>query len=175
MPEQQPDQPGRQDEPGRKPRGMTFRSWVDQQISEAAERGAFENLAGAGKPLPDRGPDADQAWLMDWLRREGVNTEELLPTPLRLRKESSRLAEKVHQLRTEGEVRAAVAELNERIMSWRRLPVGGPPIFVAQVAEEAMLGRWRDAHQEPLPAPEPAAGPASRDQRRRPRWRRRRR
>ena len=38
----------------RKPRDMTFRSWIDQQISEAEERGAFDNLPGTGKPLQNR-------------------------------------------------------------------------------------------------------------------------
>ena len=65
----------------RKPSELTFRSWIDQQIDDAARRGAFENLPGAGKPLPDRGPNADEAWLMDWVRREGLSTEEMLPTP----------------------------------------------------------------------------------------------
>jgi hypothetical protein len=32
----------------RKPADMSFRSWVEQQISEAEERGAFDNLRGAG-------------------------------------------------------------------------------------------------------------------------------
>ncbi len=136
----------------RKPPELSFRTWIDQQISEAAERGAFDNLPGAGKPLPDRGPDADQAWLMDWIRREGVNTEELLPTPLRLRKQSSRLAETVHELPSENAVRKVVGELNDRIMEWRRLPLG-PPIFVPVVDEEAMVTRWRDAHPEPQPPP----------------------
>ena len=36
----------------RKPPEITFASWIDQQINEAAERGAFDNLPGAGKPLP---------------------------------------------------------------------------------------------------------------------------
>jgi len=34
---------------GRKPAGMSFPSWIDQQINEAAERGAFDHLPGAGK------------------------------------------------------------------------------------------------------------------------------
>jgi hypothetical protein len=38
----------------RKPAGMSFTSWIDQQIDEARERGAFGNLPGAGKPLPKR-------------------------------------------------------------------------------------------------------------------------
>src|SRR2546421_291580 len=67
----------------RKPREMTFASWVDQQVSEAAERGAFDNLPGAGKPISRRG--GTDAWLQDYLRREGGSAAELLPTPLRRR------------------------------------------------------------------------------------------
>jgi hypothetical protein len=33
----------------RKPREISFTSWIDQQIAEATERGAFDNLPGAGK------------------------------------------------------------------------------------------------------------------------------
>src|ERR1700735_310073 len=74
----------------RKPPEITFTSWIDQQINEAAERGAFDNLPGAGKPLPKRTEDAAQAWLRDYLRRENVPAEDLLPTPLRLRKQVPR-------------------------------------------------------------------------------------
>ncbi|MGH3204980.1 MAG: DUF1992 domain-containing protein, partial [Streptosporangiaceae bacterium] len=86
----------------RKPPDLSFTSWIDRQINEAAERGAFDNLPGAGKPLPKRtDADAAQAWLRDYLRREGVSADELLPTPLKLRKETERLAETVQDLRSE--------------------------------------------------------------------------
>jgi hypothetical protein len=140
----------------RKPHDVTFRSWIDQQISEAEERGAFDNLPGTGKPLPNRG-DAENAWLIGWMRREGISTEELLPTPLRLRKQSSRLASTVHELGSEQEVRDAVAELNYQIVEWRKIPVG-PPIFVALVDADAMVARWREA-QPPLAAPRPGTAP----------------
>ena len=69
----------------RKPPGVSFNSWIDRQIEEAAERGAFDDLPGAGKPLPDRGDqDVGQAWLRDYLRRDAAPSTELLPTPLRL-------------------------------------------------------------------------------------------
>jgi hypothetical protein len=143
----------------RKPTGMTFWTWIDQQISEAAERGAFDNLPGAGKPLPKRGEDDDgQAWVRDYLRREGVSTDVLLPTPLKLRKEAAALAESVPAFRSEQDVREAVAELNHRIMEWRRIPLG-PPIFVALVDEDAMLAAWRAVQPAPS-APEPAEPPA---------------
>jgi Domain of unknown function (DUF1992) len=160
----------------RKPQGMSFRTWIDQQISDATERGAFDNLSGTGKPLPGRGDrDDPDAWVIDWVRREGVSTEELLPTPLKLRKQSARLAESVADLGSEREVREAVAELNERIMEWRKLPIG-PPIFVPLIDSEAMVGKWQDAQAE---APSAVAEPVIADAvlagiGRRRRWRRRR-
>ena len=43
----------------RKPPGTSFTSWIDQRVSEAAGRGAFDDLPGAGKPIPRRREDAD--------------------------------------------------------------------------------------------------------------------
>jgi Domain of unknown function (DUF1992) len=138
---------------------MSFTSWIDQQIAEATERGAFDNLPGAGKPIPNRG-DADDgmAWLRDYVRREGVSAEELLPAPLRLRKEAQRLAESVQDLSSEQEVATVVADLNRRIMEWRRIPLG-PPVFVPLVDEELMVSRWRDGRPVTPPA---ASGPVAR-------------
>jgi hypothetical protein len=152
----------------RKPPDLSFTSWIDRQISEAAERGAFDNLPGAGKPLPKRGDeDAAQAWLRDYLRREGVPAEELLPTPLRLRKEVERLTATVQELRSEHEVRAVVADLNRRIIEWRRIPTG-PPLFLPLVDEEILVSSWRDR-----PAAAPAAPPPPHAPPPPPRWWRR--
>jgi hypothetical protein len=150
----------------RKPLGMSFTSWIDEQIQEAAERGAFDDLPGAGKPIPNRGDeDAAQSWIREYVRKEGIPSEDLLPTPLRLRKDAARLSETVSGMPSETAVREAVAKLNERIMEWRRIPIG-PPIFVPLVDEEAMVGRWRAVQPpaQPAPAdeaPEPAGPPAT--------------
>jgi hypothetical protein len=154
---------------------MSFRSWIDQQIADAEERGVFDNLPGAGKPLPRRRHgevDYGQAWLRDYARREGVAAEELLPTPLRLRREIERLKEAVPRMRSEDEVRETVSDLNQRILEWRKIPMG-PLIFVPLVRKEEMVSRWRAAQaartasREELSAPPPAA------RRRRGGWRRR--
>ena len=156
----------------RKPREMTFASWVDRQVSEAEERGAFDNLPGAGKPISRRG--GTDAWLQDYLRREGVSADELLPTPLRLRKEIERLTETVQDLRSEDEVREAVKGLNRRIAEWRRIP-DGPPVYLRLVDGDAMVTRWRDAHSRPsAPAPAPPGGRDPDSPPRRSRWWRRR-
>jgi Domain of unknown function (DUF1992) len=150
----------------RKPLQTSFASWVDQQIAEAEERGAFDNLPGAGQPIP-RGGGTD-AWLRDYLRREGVSADELLPTPLRLRKEMERLAGTLEELSSEQEVREVVKGLNRRIVEWRRIPTG-PPIFLRLLDEDEMAARWRDAHCKP-PSPAPAARPARDTPSSRPRW-----
>jgi Domain of unknown function (DUF1992) len=158
----------------RKPPGMSFASWIDQQIDEAAERGAFDNLPGAGKPLPNRGETDDQAWLRDYLRREGVSAAELLPVPLKLRKEVERLTGTVQDLRSEQEVREVAAELNRRITEWRRIPVG-PPIFLRLVDEELMVRKWRDARSAvpSTSAPAPAGRTTRAGESADPRWWRR--
>jgi DnaJ-like protein len=143
----------------RKPAGMSFRSWIDQQIEDAADRGLFDDLPGAGKPLPKRNEDAAQAWLREYLRREGLSTQDVLPTPLKLRKEREVLAEMGPVLPSEDDVRNAVADLNGRIMEWRRFPLDSP-IFVPLVDEEQMISRWRAAHLEPDPADVDRAEPA---------------
>jgi hypothetical protein len=145
----------------RKPQGMSFTSWIDQQILDAEKRGVFENLPGAGKPLdlkPESDADYGQAWVRDYARREGVQPEEFLPTPLRLRREAELLAEAVAEMRSEREVRETVADLNRRIVDWRRIPVG-PPVFVRLVNSDEMVDRWRQA--QAARQPHPPAGPAA--------------
>jgi len=157
----------------RKPAGMSFTSWIDQQIDEAQERGAFDNLPGAGKPLPKRRESDDGlTWVRDLLRREGLPTDELLPTPLKLRRQSERLAESIQELGSEQEVRGAVAELNRQIAEWRRIP-HGPPIFVRLIDADAMVSRWRGLRAAPAPAASrPPSGTAAARPARNPFWRR---
>jgi DnaJ homologue, subfamily C, member 28, conserved domain len=167
--------------PRRKPPQMGFTSWIDQQVAEAERRGLFDDLPGAGQPLNLRpgAPDGDygQAWLRDYARREGVPAEEMLPTPLRLRREIERLAETAGEFRSEQEVREAAADLNRRIVEWRRIPVG-PPVHVRLVNADDLVDRWRAARSARA-AQEAAARAAERHQAdqsgtpapRRPRWR----
>jgi hypothetical protein len=130
----------------RKPQGMGFTSWVDQQIADAERRGVFDDLPGAGKPLnlKPSGGDYGEAWVRDYASREGVQPEEFLPTPLRLRREIERLSEAVGGFRSEAEIREIAADINRRIVEWRRIPVG-PPIHVRLVNADDLVARWRAA------------------------------
>jgi DnaJ homologue, subfamily C, member 28, conserved domain len=136
----------------RKPAGMSFTSWIDQQISEAADRGAFDDLPLTGKPLPRRAENDDLAWIKEKLAREGVSADELLPPPLKLRKERQRLIDAAAQFPAERDLLEAVSDLNRRIAEWRRIPVG-PPIHVPLADEDELLARWRAAHPAPVARP----------------------
>ncbi|MDA8319028.1 MAG: DUF1992 domain-containing protein [Actinomycetota bacterium] len=154
----------------RKPPDLTFASWIDQQIAEAEARGAFDDLPGAGRPLRNRGDgDAGQAWLRDYLKREGIPAEDALPTPLRLRKAAERLRAGIGDFRSESEARAAITDLNEEIVRWRRFP-DGPPIFVSLLDADDLIARWQAARAD-RPAAQ-TARPAPQRQPRRPtrRW-----
>jgi hypothetical protein len=160
----------------RKPRGMSFTSWIDQQVRDAERRGLFDDLPGAGKPLnlkPTGDGDFGQRWMREYATREDVQGEEFLPMPLRLRREAELLAEAVSDMRTEEDVREAVSDLNRRIVEWRKIPEG-PPVHVRLVNKDEMVARWRTAHAARTarpPAPLAGAAPdAGRRASRRP-WR----
>jgi hypothetical protein len=138
---------------------MGFTSWVDQQIADAERRGVFDDLPGAGKPLnlKPTGGDYGEAWVRDYARREGVQPEEFLPTPLLLRREIERLNEAVGGFRSEAEIREVAGDINRRIVEWRRIPVG-PPIHVRLVNADDLVARWRAA--QAARAARPATGGA---------------
>ena len=135
----------------RKPPGLGFESWVEKQIREAAERGAFDDLPGAGKPLPGLNrPHDEMWWIKDKIRREGLSADALLPEPLRLRKEIERLPETVAALPTERAVRETVAELNRRVVDWLRAP-SGPQVHVAPVDADEVVEMWRATRRASAP------------------------
>ena len=121
---------------------VVFESWIDRQIREAIERGEFDNLPGAGKPLrglSDR-PD-DDWWIKQKLEREQLAPP--LPTSLALRKEAARIHETVAELRSEDAVREVVEDLNVRIVDALRRGLDGPRIVVAKVDVDEVVRRWR--------------------------------
>src|SRR4051812_22528563 len=86
----------------RKPPGMSFETWVDNQISRSIARGEFESLPGAGKPLRDL--DREETaydWALAKARREGVDTAAMLPPGLALRRERDGLPQRAERLTSE--------------------------------------------------------------------------
>jgi hypothetical protein len=49
-------------------------SLVERKIREAMERGDFDDLPGAGKPIPDlHRPEDELTWVRKWMQREGID------------------------------------------------------------------------------------------------------
>lgn len=121
-----------------------YESSIDRQLREAAERGEFDNLTGLGKPLRDHGRDYEEDWwVRDWLEREGA-TAGVIPPTLALRRDVEDLEERVDRLRIEPEVRAHVAELNERIRKARVGLMDGPPVVLPPRDADAVVAGWRE-------------------------------
>jgi hypothetical protein len=121
-----------------------YESSIDRQLREATERGEFENLKGAGKPLSDHGREYDDDWwVKDWLRREGA-TSGVLPPTLALRRDVEDLKARVDRLRTEREVRDHVAEVNERIGRALAGLLDGPPVVLPPCDADQVVAGWRE-------------------------------
>lgn len=160
----------------RKPPGMSFETWVDRQIAAARERGAFEGLAGAGKPLADI--DRDQTsydWALKWARRETGDHPEavagMLPPGLALRRERDLMPDVVPSLPSEAAVRALAENYNERVRAFWRRPQDGPPVVPGLADADVLVRLWHATHP-PKPPPLARAEPPAEVRRRR--WRRRR-
>jgi hypothetical protein len=121
-----------------------YESAIDRQLREATERGEFDNLPGAGKPLPGHGREYDEDWwVKDWLEREGA-TAGVIPPSLALRRETEDLEARVDRLPTEREVRAYLAELNERLRRARVGLMDGPPVVLPPVDADQVVAGWRE-------------------------------
>ncbi|WP_189331782.1 DUF1992 domain-containing protein [Actinoplanes ianthinogenes] len=120
-----------------------YESSIDRQMREATERGDFENLPGAGKPLDGHGEEYDEDWwVKDWLRREGA-TAGVIPPTLALRRAVEDLETVVGRLHTERDVRELVAGLNAKIDKSRRGYLDGPPVILRPLDPDAVVESWR--------------------------------
>ncbi|TDU89044.1 uncharacterized protein DUF1992 [Kribbella voronezhensis] len=142
----------------RKPPSMKMDDWVEAQIQRAQNAGEFDDLAGAGKPIGKLAdPHDPDWWVKDFMRREKIEADVLLPPTVLLRKEKARIREHVRKMRTEAEVREYLDDLNQRILVQVR-DATGPVIPVGKTDEDAVLRQWREdreAGQAPQPEPAP--------------------
>lgn len=116
-------------------------AFVETAIQQAIRRGEFDDLPGAGKPLPDLGSSHDPDW---WIRRK-IETEKLTglgPPALTLRVEHAELAERLDAIAREPEVREAVEDFNRRVIEARRQLLGGPPVVTPTVDVDAEVAAW---------------------------------
>jgi DnaJ homologue, subfamily C, member 28, conserved domain len=121
---------------------MRYESWVERQVREAIERGEFDNLPGAGRPLPSiNGREDENWWVKSLLEREQLPMP--LPASLALRREVADLSQTLADVPDERTVRDIIDDLNRRIRDTHRRRVDGPPIVVKPVDVEQTVTDWR--------------------------------
>lgn len=122
-------------------------AYVETAIQQAIRRGDFDDLPGAGKPLPGLGDRYDPDW---WIRRK-IQSEQLTglgPAALMLRVESAEFADRMDALNRETDVREAVEDFNRRVIEARRQLLGGPPVVTPTRDVDVEVREWRARREQ---------------------------
>ena len=116
--------------------------WVDLQVQQSIQRGDFDNLPGAGKPIKNLDRDHDP----DWWVKQLVEREQIvmLPRSVQLRKDDAELDDLLDTQTTEDGARTVVEEFNERVIAARYGAPEGPPLITMPRDVEATLAAWRE-------------------------------
>jgi hypothetical protein len=121
-----------------------YESAVDKAIREAQERGEFDNLPGAGKPLDLGDPNDPDWWIKRYAARENLDLGGALPGALGLRKEAAGFPESLVDVRSETNVREILTDFNRRVLADRLRPAVGnlPPLIAKTVDIDDLVGQW---------------------------------
>jgi hypothetical protein len=129
-------------------------TWVDLQIRQAMDRGDFDDLPGAGKPIEGLGEHHDPDWwLKKLVERERIT---VLPPSVALRREDAELDETLDGYFSEAEVREHVEDFNSRVIKARYSLSPGPPLVTMPRDVDATVAAWRerrDARRTPRDVP----------------------
>ncbi len=157
----------------RKPSGMSFETWVERQISQAQRRGQFDNLPGAGKPLPRRSDDESvYEWVVAKARKENIDLFGMLPPGLALRKEREDLPQRAAALPSEAAVRALGEDFNARVQDHWRRPQLRADVVPGMADVDGLVAEWQRTRPSPPPrAVDPPRPPPAPRRRWLDRWR----
>ena len=116
--------------------------WVDMQVQQSVQRGEFDNLPGAGKPIKNLDRDHDP----DWWVKQLVEREQIvmLPPSVQLRRDDAELDDLLDKQTGDDGARKIVEEFNERVIAARYGSPEGPPLITMPRDIDATLAAWRE-------------------------------
>lgn len=124
-----------------KPPGKNYHDWIEELIREAEQAGEFEQLEGAGRPIPGISEPYDPDWwVKKLLKREKLS---VLPPALDLLRKVEAGLDAAWAAPREEEVRARVAGLNAEIARVNSRIAEGPATRLAPLDPESVVGEWR--------------------------------
>ena len=110
------------------------------------ERGEFDNLPGAGKPLPNLDANDDGMW---WVRqlaqREQLDFSGVLPPALQLRKEAKGFPESLADLAREESVREVLEDIGSTVLHLGPLGSGATAKLCNQIVVAGTLASLGEA------------------------------
>jgi hypothetical protein len=126
----------------RKPPGTSWETWIEAQIRVAIDEGAFDNLPGAGKPLPNLGQEYDplSRWVKQLVQREQIS---MLPPALELLRKVEKELAAIENLHDEATIRRRVVALNVEIAKVNATVVEGPPTRLGWLDVDQVVAQWR--------------------------------
>jgi len=125
----------------RKPAGKSWETWIEELIHNARETGEFDDLEGAGKPIPGITDLYDPDWwVKKLLQREKLT---VLPPALELLRKVEVGLAALWSVGNETDVRARVAALNTEIAKVNTRVVEGPPTRLASLDVDEIVSEWR--------------------------------
>ncbi len=116
--------------------------YVEETVRQGIERGEFDNLPGAGRPIKGLGAQHDP----DWWVKQLVEREQvvMLPPSVQLRKDDAELDDLLDKQATEDGARKIVEEFNERVIAARYGAPEGPPLITMPRDVDATLAARRE-------------------------------
>ena len=129
--DKQPDNP-RQEPTSRKPQkpsGQSWESFADSLIKKAQREGAFDNLGGDDKPIPNLNEPYDPLW---WCKKL-VKREKLAfdPGHLEMKQQVIKDLERVWKLTSDSAARKQVRRINVDVRKANATNISGPPSTLA--------------------------------------------
>ncbi len=118
-------------------------------------RGEFDNLAGAGRPLPAQwfAEHAPDWWLHRKIAQEDLPVSAVLPPSVLVRQQKAQIQQTLAEVSSEDQAREVIEDLNARIVEVNLSQRGQHVVLTKKLLVEETLAEWRRLRQS-----QPGAG-----------------